>query len=117
MRYRAIHYSKREAARNHSPQVVFRPFQKINGAFKELNRSDQPTMLIKTDEVSGVFFCFAVANERDSHRDEYLVIPETHPLFNYYTALYSTDLYSLRGKVRAFLLPEAIKLAELFTTN
>lgn len=117
MRYRAIHYSKREAARNHSPQVMFRPFQKINGAFKELNRSDQPTMLIKTDEVSGVFFCFAVANERDSHRDEYLVIPETHPLFNYYLALYSTDSYNLRKKVRAFLLPEAIKLAELFTTT
>ena len=117
MRYRAIHYSKREAARNDAAQVVFRPFQKINGAFKELCRTDEPTMLIKTDEVSGVFFCFAVINGRDSRKDEYLVIPETHPLFNYYAALFSTDSNELRKNVRAFILPEAIKLAELFPTT
>ena len=115
MRYRAINYSKTNPAQNWSPQVKFNPFHRINNTntFKELN-STEPSTLTKMDEVSGVFLCFYNSSDGKERMDEYIVIPEIHPLFNYHLALYSTDRYSLRNKLREFMSTEATKLAELF---
>ena len=115
MRYRAINYSKKEAKRQEKPLVMFNPFHRINNTntFKEL-RSTEPSTLTKMDEVSGVFLCFYNSSDGKERMNEYMLIPETHPLFNYLTALYSTDRYPLRNKLREFMLPEATKLAELF---
>ena len=139
MRYRAINYSEVNARRDKAPVFLFSVFKKNDNTFKEISSIDAGVTLIIIKEVDGVFFCYywgtnalSISGPVKQQAYEFILIPETHPLFNFKHATRNiperddrgimvqndpnVKPYSVHGKgLRALSINEGRKLQELYT--
>ena len=142
MRYRAINYSEVNARRDKAPVFLFGVFKKNNNTFKEISSIDAGVTLIIIKEVDGVFFCYYSYYKGEARMNtygpvkqqayEFILIPETHPLFNFKHAARNVPNRDDRGilvqddpnvkaqtvlarSLRAFSIKEGQKLQALYT--
>ena len=131
MRYRAINYSEANARRDKAPVFLFSVFKKNDNTFKEISSIDAGVTLIIIKEVDGVFFCYykgtnalSIYGPVNQQAYEFILIPETHPLFNFKHASRNVPKqddpnvkpYSVHGRgLRTFSIKEGQKLQALYT--
>ena len=131
MRYRAINYSEANARRDKAPVFLFSVFKKNDNTFKEISSIDAGVTLIIIKEVDGVFFCYykgtnalSIYGPVNQQAYEFILIPETHPLFNFKHASRNVPKqddpnfkpYSVQARgLRTFSIKEGRKLQALYT--
>ena len=135
MRYRAINYSEANGEKDRAPVFLFSVFKKNVNTFKEIISNDAGITLIIIKEVGGVFFCYYKEAKREEVKDipagpvkqqayEFILIPETHPLFNFKHASRNVPKqddpnfkpYSVQARgLRTFSIKEGQKLQALYT--